>query len=89
MDWRIRNLLIAYILYYIVVLRNLIDCLILWYLLGLIGSVIIADVVESYELGRTSQIAAIIRGEDPRHAHDDHTRERVSHLDKIKKAAFS
>ena len=32
MDWRFRNLLISYILYYSIVITNFIDCMILWYL---------------------------------------------------------
>lgn len=61
----------------------------MWGLFCFITYVVVADVIESYQLGRSSQIGALFRGEDLRHAHDDKTRERVSHLDKIKKAAFS
>lgn len=54
MDWRIRNLLISYIMYYCIVIQNLFDCFTLWFITGFITMYIIADIIESYELGRTS-----------------------------------
>lgn len=46
-DWRFRNILIAYIIYYFIVVKNLLECVTLWYFLGLIISVIVGDVIES------------------------------------------
>jgi len=67
----------------------MIDTFVMYFLVGLVLTTVIADMIESAQLGRTSQISAILRGEDPRHGNDDRTKERVSHIEKIKKAAIS
>ena len=41
MDWRFRNLLISYIIYYVIVLTNFVDCCVLWYLLAIFFVVIV------------------------------------------------
>lgn len=40
MDWRFRNLLISYIIYYTIILTNFVDCCVLWYLLAIFFVVI-------------------------------------------------
>jgi hypothetical protein len=89
MDWRFRNLLVSYIFYYLCVIQNLLDCASLWVLAAIVVTVLVMDFIESYRLGRSSQFGAFLRGEDLNYGNDPRMQERMAHINKIKKSAFS
>jgi hypothetical protein len=54
MDWRIRNLIISYVFFYLCAFQNLLDCVSLWMLNAMIATIIVMDIIESWQLGRSS-----------------------------------
>jgi ABC-type iron transport system FetAB permease component len=48
MDWRFRNILISYLMYYIFAITNFMNCVTLWTVLCIVAYVIIDDIWDSY-----------------------------------------
>ena len=48
MDWRFRNILISYLMYYIFVITNFMNCVTLWTVFCIVTYVIIDDIWDSY-----------------------------------------